>query len=109
MNQRSNVRFVLGKIPQVPREKINREIADAKMIITGWKKAYMKLATEMGGGEFLCEELMDEILEFASPYLYRMYMCGFISYQEYVEFMRFCEGEVEELREHIKRIEELGG
>ncbi len=110
MRQRNSPQWVLGEIPQVPREKIEREIADAKMIIQGWKRSYMKIAEEIGGGEFLCEEYRDEIQEFASPYLYRMVMCGFITREEYVEFMRFCEGQVEELRDHIRRIEEkLGG
>lgn len=81
--------WVLGQIPQVPREKIDREIADAKLIITNWKEAYMKLAVELGGGDFLCDEFWDEIREFASPYMYRMLMCGFITKQEYVQFFRF--------------------
>ncbi len=106
MRQRSEPRFVLGKIPQFPKERILREIEEVKRMIVGWKESYMKQADELGGGMFLCEELWMDVREFASPYIYRMVMCGFITEDEYVEFMDFCARQVRELGDYIRKIEE---
>ncbi len=105
MRQRSKPRYVLGKVPQLPKEKVLAEIEAVKQMIVGWKESYMRQADELGGGMFLCEELWSEVRELASPYIYRMVMCGYITIEEYDEFMGFCASQVEELGDYIKRIE----
>ncbi len=110
MNPRSREpAFVLGKVPQIPKERVLKELADVKMMIVEWKKSYMRQANELGGGEFLCEELWMDVREFASPYIWRMVMCGFITHEEYDEFMNFCAQQVEELGDYIRKIEESSG
>lgn len=109
MKQRNKPQYILGVVPQIPKEKVLEEIEAVKRMIVGWKECYMKQAVELGGGEFLCEEFWAEVEEFASPYIWRMVKCGYIEREEYNEFMRFCAVQVEELGDFIRRIEESGG
>jgi len=80
-------------------ENAYKELESLKVMITAWKGSYVKMAGEMGGSEFFCEEFWREIEEFAFPYVTRMMETKSIDGAQLGEFVEFCNQQVQELRE----------
>ena len=83
-------------------ENIRRELETLKGMVLRWKKDYLGWAPSDGGGEFLAQELLEEIETHVYPYVRRMYECNYLSGSEAKEFLDFCYNEVEDLRDALK-------
>jgi len=72
-----------------------------KRIVLAWKGSYLELADEIGGGNFLWKDFLEEIEEYASPYVMRMFQVGAIDEDQITDFQRFCRIQVEELSKMV--------
>jgi len=64
--------------------------------------SYMKLAHEIGGGEFIGDDFKEEIYEFASPYVENLYRMKMVDQEELRKFINFCEIQIAELYDLVK-------
>ncbi|MBI5574911.1 MAG: hypothetical protein HY896_00940 [Deltaproteobacteria bacterium] len=95
-------------------ENVRKELETLKGMVLNWKKDYLGWAPPDGGWEYLPQELMEEIETHISPYIRRMYECGYLNPSEIREFMESCYMQVEDLRDTLgemeaKRLSAKGG
>jgi hypothetical protein len=81
--------------------KRNEELETMKKMVLAWKGSYLDIAGEVGGGDFLWKDFLEEIEELASPYVMRLYRTGAIDGDQADEFMGFCRAQVEELSKTV--------
>lgn len=79
-------------------ENVRKELEAIRGMVLNWKKDHLRWAPPEGGGEFLPQELLEEIETHVSPYVRRMYECDYLSPSEVREFMESCYDQVEDLR-----------
>lgn len=83
-------------------ENVQKEIETIKGMVLAWKDRYLSSIEEGGGGEFLAQDLLNEIDEHVSPYIRRLYECQYIVQGEVKEVMDFCYQQVQELRDALR-------
>ena len=86
-------------------EDVQREVETLKRMVLAWKKSYLGEAPSDGGGEFLAQDLMEEIDSQVYPFVRRMYECKYLSGSEVKELLDFCYSQVEELRDALREAE----
>jgi hypothetical protein len=86
-------------------EKVRKELQAIRGMVLTWKKSYLREAPPEGGGEFLVEDLNEQIGTFVYPYMKRLYETKNISESEMREFLDFCYDEVEGFRNSLKELE----
>lgn len=94
-------------------EAVRQELEGLKGMVRAWKESYMNLAGEIGGGEFLCEEFLQEMHDHIFPYLNRICECNIVDNDQVKdevrdqvrEFTVFCHRQVMELRTFMKEEE----
>ncbi len=80
-------------------ENVRKELETLKGMVLNWKKSYVNSAADGGGGDFLAQDLSEEIDTIVYPYVRRMYECGYIDGGQAKELMDFCHQQVQELRD----------
>ena len=83
-------------------EHVQKELEELKGMVLNWKKSYLESAPSDGGGEFLVQDFLEEIETHVYPYAKRLYECNYLSQSEAEEFLDFCYGQVEDLRESLR-------
>ena len=83
-------------------QRVLKELETIKGMVVAWKESYIGFVQEGGGGEFLVQDLMNEIEDYVSPYIHRLYQCNYIDARQVRRFMDFCYRQVQELREVLK-------
>ncbi|MDA2916999.1 hypothetical protein MYX64_09205 [Nitrospinae bacterium AH_259_B05_G02_I21] len=83
-------------------ENVRKELETLKGMVLNWKKSYVNSAAEGGGGDFLAQDLSEEIDTIVYPYVCRMYECNYIDGGHVKEIMDFCHQQVQELRDAIR-------
>lgn len=82
-------------------ENVLKELKTLKGMVLAWKECHLRCPPSYRG-EYLAQEFMEEIETHVYPYLRRMYECEYVTDPEAKEFMNFCYGQVEELRNELK-------
>ena len=88
--------------------KRSKELEDMERIVLAWKGSYLDLAEEIGGGDFLWKDFLEEIEELASPYVMRLFQVGAIDEGQRNDFQGFCRKQVEELSKMVREEENHG-
>ncbi len=80
---------------------LNSELEEVIKIINRWFERYKE-----EGDEMAVEMFVDD-LEYAEPYVRRLFDMGLITAEEYWQFLRYCDNLVEELKKiaGIERID----
>ncbi len=78
--------------------EVRKELETLKGMVLNWKKDYLGWAPPDGGGEFLAQDLAEEIETHIYPYIRRMYECNYLTQSEVNEFLEDLFGQVTELR-----------
>ncbi|AEB08382.1 hypothetical protein [Desulfobacca acetoxidans] len=86
-------------------ENVRQELESMEKMVLNWKKVYLDDATPDGNNDFLIEEFEEEIITYVCPYVRRLYQCEYLTANESQEFLSFCQGQVEDLRNLIKEVE----
>ena len=86
-------------------ENVQKELDTIKAMVLRWKKSYLGWATPDGGNEYLLEELSEEISRHVSPLVRRLWESKYLSQSEAHEFLEYCDSQVEELRNALKKVE----
>lgn len=86
-------------------ENVQKELETLKGMVLRWKKDYLGWAPSDGGGEFLAQELLEEIETHVYPYVKRLYECNHLTGSEAKEFLDFCYHQVEDLRNSLREEE----
>mgnify|MGYP001772763748 CR=1 FL=1 len=108
MSLKSNIGpFRWGVPPEVPKERVLRELEDVKNMVFEWKKSYVRIVRECGPYDLAVSEFWGEIEEYVLPWLNRMLVVGFIDESEFEDTMNYFIGLVEELREEINLLKEV--
>jgi hypothetical protein len=87
------------------KENVRKELEALEMMVFNWKRSYLGDATPDGNNDCLVEEFEEEIFTYMYPYLRRLYQCDHITAGKAEEFLNFCHGEVEDLRNLIREVE----
>jgi hypothetical protein len=80
---------------------IQKELETITKMVLNWKKNYAQWAPPEGGGEYLAQELSEEISKHVSPFVQRLFACNHITSTEAHEFLEFCYSQVEDLRNSL--------
>lgn len=83
-------------------EEVQKELEALRGMVLTWKKSYLELAPVEGGGEYLALDFLEEIETHVYPYARRLYECNYLTLSEMEQFLDFCYGEVESLRETLR-------
>jgi hypothetical protein len=83
-------------------EKVRRELDGMKEMVRNWKESYLRDAPPGGGGEFLVDDLLQEIQEFVYPYTRRLFETNHIDENEAREFLESCYAEARELLSSLR-------
>lgn len=86
-------------------ENVQKELETLKGMVLRWKRSYLEWVSPDGGDEFLAGEFSQEIETHVYPYVRRLYECNHLSGAEAKEFLDFCYGEVEALRDSLREVE----
>lgn len=107
MSLKSNIGpFRYGIPPEVPKERILREIEDVKNMVCEWKNSYVRIVREVGPYDMAVSEFWGEIEEFVMPWLNRMWTIGFVTDEELEEIMNYFRSLVIELEDEINSLKE---
>ncbi|MBE0568776.1 MAG: hypothetical protein IH577_03750 [Deltaproteobacteria bacterium] len=88
--------------------KPSKELEELKKIVLAWRDSYGDVAREIGGGDFLWKDFLEEIEEYAVPYIAGLRRVGAIDEEQRSDFDRFCRGQVELLSKKVQE-EEIHG
>jgi hypothetical protein len=83
-------------------ENVRRELETLRGMVLTWKKSYLGWAPPDRGGEFLAKDFLEEIDTHVYPYVRRLYECDYLTSSEAKEFLDFCYGQVEDLRDLLR-------
>ena len=86
-------------------ENVHKELNALEEMVLNWKRNYLEYATADGNNDFLVAEFQEEISTYISPYLRRLFQCEHITQMEASEFLNDCYGQVEELQQSIRDLE----
>ena len=84
---------------------VRKELETLKGMVLNWKNDYLGWAPPDGGGEFLAQELAEEIEAHVYPYIRRMFECNYLSDTEVKEFLESCYDQVKDLRKTLEEME----
>jgi len=86
-------------------ENVRKELDTLRGMVNNWKQGYMSWASPDGDNGHVLMELTEEIQTNLYPYVRRLFETNHLSEIEAKDFMIYCFGEVEDLREQLSRVE----
>ena len=90
-------------------ENVRKELDDLKGMMLNWKRGFLGWASTDGDNDYVLQEFIEEIQKHVYPYLTRLVVTEHLTHPEAREFMRYCYGQVEDLREQMRQVEINGG
>lgn len=85
--------------------EVRKELETVKGMVLTWKASHLGSAPPEGGGEYLAQDLLEEIEMHVYPYVRRIYECNYLSQAEFEEFLDFCYNQVKDLRDSLREAE----
>ncbi len=85
-------------------EKVRKELDVLRGMLHNWKTSYLSWAEPDGDNEHVLLEFTEEIQMNLYPYVRRLYETNHLTSAEATEFMRYCFGQVEVLREQLREV-----
>jgi hypothetical protein len=86
-------------------ENVIKELDTLKGMLNNWKRGYLSWASPDGDNEYVLQEFREEMDEKLYPYVTRLFEAQHLSQSEAKEFMDYCYGQVEDLRDQLSKVE----
>ena len=85
-------------------EKTRKELEVLKGMLNNWKSGYLSWASPDGENEHVLLEFREEIQTNLYPYVRRLHETNHLTTDEATEFMVYCFGQVEVLRDQLGHV-----
>jgi len=86
-------------------ENVRKELDVLKGMLNNWKTGFLSWASPDGDNDHVMLELREEIQTNIYPYVRRLFETNNLTDSEAKEFMIYCYGQVEDLRDQLKGVE----
>jgi hypothetical protein len=86
-------------------DNVRKELEALKGMLRNWKTGFLSWADPDGDDEHVLLEFRDEIQTNLYPYVRRLFETNHLSSSEATEFMVYCFGQVEALRDQLRQVE----
>jgi hypothetical protein len=86
-------------------ENVIEELDTLKGMLNNWKRGFLTWASPDGDNEYVLLEFKEEIDSQLYPYVTRLLEAQHLSQSEAQEFMHYCYGQVEDLRDQLDKVE----
>ena len=86
-------------------ENVIKELDTLKEMLNNWKRGFLTWASPDGDNEYVLLEFREEIDAQLYPYVTRLLETEYLSQSEATEFMDYCYGQVEDLRDQLDKVE----
>lgn len=86
-------------------EKTRKELEVLKGMLSNWKTGFLGWASPDGDNEHVLLEFREEIQTNLYPYVRRLHETNHLTTSEATEFMVYCFGQVEVLRDQLRQVE----
>jgi hypothetical protein len=86
-------------------EDSKKELDVLKGMLNNWKTGFLTWASPDGDNEHVLLEFSEEIQTNIYPYVRRLFQTNYIDESEAKEFMRYCYGQVEDLRCQLSNVD----
>jgi hypothetical protein len=86
-------------------ENVRKELDALKGMMLNWKRGFLGWASPEGDNDYVLQEFTEEIQKYIYPYVIRLIQTEHLSNLEAKEFMQYCYGQVEDLRDQMRQVE----
>jgi hypothetical protein len=86
-------------------ENVCKELDVLKGMLNNWKTGFLSWASPDGDNDYVLLELREEIQTNIYPYVRRLFETSYLTDSEAKEFMVYCYGQIEDLRNQLKEVE----
>ena len=86
-------------------ENVIKELDTLKEMLNNWKRGFLTWVSPDGDNEYVLLEFREEIDAQLYPYVTRLLETQYLSHSEATEFMDYCYGQVEDLRNQLDKVE----
>jgi len=86
-------------------ENVIKELDTLKGMLNNWKRGFLSWASPDGDNEYVLLEFREEIDAQLYPYVSRLLEAKHLNQSEASEFMTYCYGQVEDLRDQLDKVE----
>ena len=86
-------------------ENVIKELETLKGMLNNWKRGFLSWASPDGDNEYVLLEFQEEINSQLYPYVTRLLEAQHLNQSEAREFMDYCYGQVEDLRDQLNKVE----
>lgn len=86
-------------------ENVRKELDALKGMMLNWKRGFLSWASPEGDNDYVLQEFTEEIQKYIYPYVIRLIQTEHLSNLEAKEFMQYCYGQVEDLRDQMRQVE----
>jgi len=90
-------------------ENVRKELDALKGMMLNWKRGFLGWASPEGDNDYVLQEFTEEIQKYIYPYVIRLIQTEHLSNLEAKEFMGYCYGQVEDLRDQMTQVETSEG
>jgi len=85
-------------------QNVQKELDVLKGMLQNWKTGFLSWASPDGDNEHVLLEFTEEIQMNLYPYVRRLFETNHLSDSEATEFMVYCFGQVEDLRDQLREV-----
>ena len=86
-------------------ENVRQELDTLKQMVNNWKSGFLSWASTDGDNDYVLLEFSEEIQEQVYPLVNRLRETEYLSDLEAKEFLDYCHGQVEDLRDQLRQVE----
>ena len=86
-------------------ENVIKELDTLKGMLNNWKRGFLSWASPDGDNDYVLQEFSEDVQKHVYPYVTRLLETQHLSQSEATEFMDYCYGQVEDLRDQLNKVE----
>jgi hypothetical protein len=90
-------------------ENVRKELETLRGMLHNWKRSFLGWASPEGDNEYVLLEFTEEIQLHLYPYVRRLNASHHLSDSEAREFLDYCYGQVDDLRDQLRKVETKQG
>ncbi len=86
-------------------ENVRKELDVLRGMLNNWKTGFLTWASPDGENDYVLLEFREEIQTNIYPYIRRLWENSYLTESEAKEFMVYCYGQIEDLRNQLREVE----